>query len=331
MMLSAFYRHLITLWPLLERERAFRPWLTQLPPLLAEALDPDGDGHLPRFGEALALVDELPVAERVELDAPAVRACGTLTDEQAETLRRAARMLMPWRKGPWRLYDLFIDTEWRSDLKWERLRPHLPDLTGRRVLDVGCGSGYHLWRMRAAGAEAVIGIDPTRLFVAQFLLTRRLLGEHPVWLLPLPLERLPVPVNGAFDVVFSMGVLYHRRSPIDHLLELKAQLRSGGTLVLETLVIPEQAGQLLLPADRYAGMKNVWFIPSVTELTGWLRRCGFDQVRCVDTTPTTSEEQRLTDWTKGQSLSDWLDPEDARRTIEGHPAPLRAILLAEKP
>lgn len=330
-MISTFYAHLTHLWPLLEQTRALQGWLRALPPLLAETLHPDSHGHLPRFSQALHHIEPLPSAEQVRLTEADVCACGTLSEEEQQRLERAAKMLMPWRKGPYRLFDLFIDTEWRSDLKWDRLVPHLPDLDGCRVLDVGCGSGYHLWRMHGAGATAVIGIDPTLLFLAQFLLVRHCLGEHPVWFLPLPLERLPVPADGAFDVVFSMGVLYHRRSPMDHLLELKAQLRSGGTLVLETLVIPETRGQLLVPENRYAQMKNVWFIPSVTELNRWLTRCGFTQIRHVDTTPTTPEEQHRTPWTKGQSLSDFLDPNDPAQTVEGYPAPLRAIILAEKP
>lgn len=329
-MIAAFYQHLATLWPLLEQEKAFKPWLTCLPPRLAEAMDPDSNGHLPRFSEAVATAQALPQAERVKLDTAAITAHGPLGEEQRAQLLAALKKLMPWRKGPYRLFDIDIDTEWRSDAKWDRLVPHLPSLAGKRVLDVGCGSGYHLWRMRGAGAEAVIGIDPTQLFLAQFLVVRTLLGEHPVWFLPLPLEALPEPQGGAFDVVFSMGVLYHRRSPIDHLLELKAQLKPGGTLVLETLVVPETYGQLLVPQDRYAQMKNVWFIPSVAELSRWLERCGFRNIRCVDETPTTPDEQRTTAWTKGQSLSDFLDPADPTRTVEGYPAPLRAIVLAER-
>lgn len=329
-MISHFYRHLNTLWTQLEQDKTFKPWLRHLPERLSQALDPDGHGHLPRFQEALAAITDLPVAEQVQLDQAAITAVGTLTPDQHQTLIAAARKLMPWRKGPYQLFDLFIDTEWRSDAKWDRIVPHLPTLTGKRILDVGCGSGYHLWRMRGAGANMVVGIDPTLLFLAQFLLVRRLLGEHPVWFLPLPLEQLPAPVNGAFDLVFSMGVLYHRRSPMDHLLELKAQLKTGGTLVLETLVVPEEYGQLLVPEDRYAQMKNVWFIPSVSELRRWLARCGYHNIRHVDTTPTTSDEQRTTDWTKGQSLSDFLDPDNPKRTVEGYPAPLRATVFAER-
>ena len=329
-MISHFYQHLNTFWTQLEQDRAFKPWLRDLPERLSQALDPDGHGHLPRFHEALVALANLPTAEQVKLDQAAITAIGTLTPEQHQTLVASARKLMPWRKGPYQLFDLFIDTEWRSDAKWDRIAPHLPSLADKRILDVGCGSGYHLWRMRGAGARMVVGIDPTLLFLAQFLLVRRLLGEYPVWFLPLPLEQLPAPVNGAFDLVFSMGVLYHRRSPMDHLLELKAQLKPGGTLVLETLVVPEEYGQLLVPEDRYAQMKNVWFIPSVSELGRWLTRCGYRNIRHVDTTPTTPDEQRTTDWTKGQSLSDFLDPDNPKRTVEGYPAPLRATVLAEK-
>ena len=56
-----------------------------------------------------------------------------------------------------------------------------------------------------------------------------------------------------------MGVLYHRRSPIDHLLELKGCLQTGGELVLETLVIDGGLGEVLVPENRYAKMRNVWF------------------------------------------------------------------------
>ncbi len=330
-MISHFYQHLQQFWPVLEQDKAFKPWLNQLPTLLAETLNPDANGHHPRFAQALNAVAELPVAQSVQLNQAAVCACGVLAPAQQDALHHAARKLMPWRKGPYQLYEQLIDTEWRSDQKWARLVPHLPDLNNKRLLDVGCGSGYHLWRMRGAGAAEVVGVDPTLLFLAQFLLVRHLLGEHPVWFLPLALEQLPEPASGAFDVVFSMGVLYHRRSPMDHLLELKAQLKPGGTLVLETLVVPERFGQLLVPKDRYAQMKNVWFIPAVVELVRWLERCGYQNIRHVDTTPTTPDEQRTTDWTKGQSLQDFLDPNDHSRTVEGYPAPLRAIVLAEKP
>jgi tRNA (mo5U34)-methyltransferase len=71
----------------------------------------------------------------------------------------------PWRKGPWHLFDVHIDTEWRSDWKWQRLKPHITPLAGRSVLDIGCGNGYHLFHMASEGASLALGIDPTRLFL----------------------------------------------------------------------------------------------------------------------------------------------------------------------
>ena len=77
-------------------------------------------------------------------------------------------------------------------------------------------------------------------------------------------------------------------------------------------------------------MKNVYFIPSVDCLINWLQKTGFKNIRCVDVALTTLEEQRKTDWLENESLIDFLDPQDHRKTIEGHPAPKRAVILAEK-
>ncbi|HBX73869.1 MAG TPA: tRNA 5-methoxyuridine(34)/uridine 5-oxyacetic acid(34) synthase CmoB, partial [Halieaceae bacterium] len=135
----------------------------------------------------------------------------------------------------------------------------------------------------------------------------------------------------AFDSVFSMGVLYHRRSPMDHLQELRDCLRPGGQLILETLVIDGPLGATLVPEGRYARMGNVWFLPSPDTLMSWLRKLKFRDVALVDVSITTVEEQRQTEWMRFQSLADFLDPEDATRTIEGYPAPMRAVVTARAP
>ena len=205
--------------------------------------------------------------------------------------------------------------------------PHISPLTERTVLDVGCGSGYHMWRMLGAGARLVVGIDPMQLFLCQFEAVRKLLGDdRRAHLLPLGIEQLPE--LKAFDTVFSMGVLYHRRSPLDHLFQLKNQLVSGGELVLETLVIEGDEHDVLVPGERYAQMRNVWFIPSAAALQCWLEKCGFVDVRIVDFSRTSTEEQRRTDWMTTESLADFLDPHDSGKTLEGYPAPLRAVLVA---
>jgi tRNA (mo5U34)-methyltransferase len=236
--------------------------------------------------------------------------------------------LSPWRKGPFDVFGVHIDTEWRSDWKWSRVSPHL-DLVGKRVLDVGCGNGYYQWRMLGAGADSVIGVDPNWLFFCQFQAMQRYLPDLPAWHLPFALEDLPARLEG-FDTVFSMGVLYHRKSPIDHLLALKDCLVKGGELVLETMVVEGDVHQVLVPEDRYSQMRNVWFLPSVPALELWLRRAGFVDVRCVDVSTTTVEEQRSTEWMKYQSLSDFLDPNDPGKTVEGLPAPRRAVIVGRK-
>jgi len=235
---------------------------------------------------------------------------------------------MPWRKGPFNVHGIHIDTEWRSDWKWDRVQPHIQSLENRYVLDVGCGSGYHMWRMLGENAKMVVGADPSQLFLMQFQAIKHFNPDPRIHLLPVGVEQLPE--KNAFDTVFSMGVLYHRKSPLDFLQQLKNQLRPGGELVLETLVVEGDENTVLMAGDRYAQMRNVWFLPSTDALCLWMRRLGFKHVRVVDLAKTTIEEQRATQWMDSQSLVDFLDPNDHAKTIEGYPAPLRAVIVAER-
>ena len=142
------------------------------------------------------------------------------------------------------------------------------------MLDVGCGSGYHMWRMLGEGAGRVLGI-PSRLFLMQFEAVKKYIGPRQTGTSSAS-EDEDIPLHlRAFDTVFSMGVLYHRKSPIEHLQESHGSLRAGGELVLETLVVDGVLGEVLMPEDRYAMMRNVWFLPSPDTLLLWLRRAGF--------------------------------------------------------
>ncbi len=303
-------------------------WTEILPQQLERGFDPTKHGNLAEWQALVDSVPELPTAQRV-LDADAVQIGDSddLSDAAKKQLESQLKALHPWRKGPYNLFGINIDTEWRSDWKWNRLKNHIAPLEHRLVLDVGCGNGYHCWRMLGAGAKTVVGIDPMMLNVMQFQLVRKLYGEAPVYVLPMGIEDMPYGLK-AFDTVFSMGVLYHRRSPIDHLMELRDCLKPGGELVLETLVIDGGLGQVLLPEDRYARMRNVWFLPSCDTLIGWLKRCGFKNIRLVDVTVTSIEEQRTTEWMTFHSLKDFLDAENPQLTCEGLPAPKRAIVIA---
>lgn len=241
----------------------------------------------------------------------------------------ALQQLSPWRKGPFNFFGMHIDTEWHSDWKWQRVSPHISSLKDKTVLDIGCGSGYHVWRMSDAQPKLVLGVDPMTLFAIQFSLIKYYAGQSPAFFLPVGVEALPENM-ACFDTVFSMGVLYHRPSPIDHLRQLNSLLNQGGELVLETLIVDQHDQACLTPSGRYAKMRNVWFIPSVSLLETWLQRCGFTNIRCVDVNQTSVEEQRSTDWMRFESLPDYLDPSDHSKTIEGYPAPIRATLIANK-
>ena len=304
-------------------------WLETLPAQIG-AWQRDQHGLFKQWSNAVEFLPEIQPWKLDLLHSVTAESETPLSEGQVKRIDTLLRNLMPWRKGPFSLYGVNIDTEWRSDWKWERVLPHLSDLSGRTILDVGCGSGYHLWRMIGAGAHMAVGIDPTHLFLCQFEAVRKLLGnDQRAHLLPLGIEQLPA--LKAFDTVFSMGVLYHRRSPLEHIWQLKDQLVSEGELVLETLVVEGDENTVLVPGDRYAQMRNVYFIPSALALKNWMEKCGFVDVRIADMSVTSTDEQRRTEWMVTESLADFLDPNDPTKTVEGYPAPLRAVLIARKP
>ena len=315
-----------------------KPWAKILPQQLHAIFNEKVHGDQQRWLDAL---EGLPAVENVvaDLQQDRIQLASAALNEAENTaavnaeIKSGLQQLSPWRKGPFQFFDTHVDTEWRSDWKWQRIASHLAPLEGRTILDVGCGSGYHMWRMLGAGAYRVVGVDPSRLFLAQFQAFKQYAQSGQgkplnIDLLPLKMEDVPRPLK-AFDTTFSMGVLYHRKSPIDHLAELKDTLKPGGQLVLETLVIEGELGEVLMPEDRYAQMRNVWFLPTCDTLLLWARRAGFKNPRIVEKNITSLEEQRSTDWMQYQSLTDFLDAEDKSKTLEGYPAPLRATLIAE--
>ncbi|MBD3584660.1 tRNA 5-methoxyuridine(34)/uridine 5-oxyacetic acid(34) synthase CmoB [Salinimonas sp. HHU 13199] len=303
-------------------------WLETLPQQMREF---DRQGKHGEFDKWCRMLEKLPQTAPSTTNFSNAVTIGHAEDIDTYTAKQISGLLkqfMPWRKGPYALHGIDIDTEWRSDFKWNRVAPHISDLRDRVVLDVGCGSGYHMWRMLGAGARGVYGIDPTQLFMIQFQAIKHFAPDNNIHFLPLGIEQMQ-PLN-AFDTVFSMGVLYHRKDPIAFLEQLKHQLRRGGELILETLVVDGDENTVLMPGERYAQMRNVWFLPSVDALKKWLERLGFVDITLADINHTTLEEQRATEWMTGQSLQDFLNPEDLSLTVEGYPAPQRAVLIATR-
>ncbi len=317
----------------------FCQWQESLPAQLDKIFSLRQHGKTKEWQEILSALPEI-TPSIIDLNANTLQ-IGNVQDGDSNSrnqLEELLKQLHPWRKGPYNLFGIHIDTEWHSDWKWQRIRSHLAPLGNRRVLDIGCGNGYHMWRMLGEGAKLVIGADPSQFFLVQFATIKKYIeaanGKQPVHLLPFKGEELPAfnqKFKGrGFDTVFSMGVLYHRISPIEHLQELKTFLRVGGELLLETLIIESESENdhsVLLPQDRYAKMRNVWFLPTPELLIRMLERVGFKNVRIIDISQTSTQEQRRTEWMTFESLEDFLDPNDHSKTIEGHPAPRRAAVL----
>lgn len=234
----------------------------------------------------------------------------------------------PWRKGPFELFGIKIDTEWASYIKWNRLKDRISPLKGKRVLDIGCSSGYYMLRMLEHSPSMILGVDPQILFYYQFLTLRKYLTLPDIYYIPGTMEELPT-FEKYFDTIFSMGILYHRKSPVEALQTIHKNLKKGGELVLETLIIEGDTDTALFPVDRYAKMKNVYFIPTVKCLESWLLRAKFTDIETIDISRTTLEEQRKTEWINTESLDDFIDPSDPSKTVEGYPAPVRVVITAK--
>ena len=322
---AVFEKQLASLWEQIDASKV-APHKQVLQAITQQVIDNINQGDLPKWLTALSELPEMGV-DSVSLDLDSVTAAGTPTQNEAEVLQTQLEHLHPWRKGPFQLFDTYIDTEWRSNMKWSRIEPHLPDLSYKSVLDVGCGNGYYLLRMAQQKPELLLGIEPGLLQNVQFWAVNQYIKSQ-AGILPLKMEHMPEHMQ-CFDVVFSMGVLYHRKSPIGHLEHLKSMLVKDGTLILETIVVDGDEHTCLIPKDRYAQMRNVWFLPSTDMLCLWLERIGMKNIEVIDVSTTTPEEQRSTEWMRFHSLPEFINKETGQ-TIEGYDLPKRAIIKAQR-
>ena len=286
-------------------------------------------GNLLKFRQVFEKIqDHIPSGVDLKNRVVTIGAPEDLSPEESRQLYQGLDQLCPWRKGPFELFGIRIDSEWQSWMKWERLLPHIKNLKGRRIMDIGSSNGYYMFRAAAHAPLMVIGLEPQSYFYFQYLVIQKILNQDNVFCLPIPHDEWPK-TSGYFDTVFCMGVLYHRPSPVEMLRSIHESMKKGGELVLENLVLETRQNLCLFPEDRYAKMRNVYFIPDFLVMESWLYRAGFKNIRCVDVARTSVEEQRKTRWIQTESLKDFLDPDDPDKTVEGYPGPVRAIFLAE--
>ncbi len=271
---------------------------------------------LPAFEEV-----EVKLGDRVEVQVP------NLSPEQAGQIEETARLMKPWRKGPFQAGDLFIDSEWQSQIKYNLLQPHF-DLKDKVVGDIGCNNGYYLFRMLSQKPKKLIGFDPSAIYYSQFLFINHFIKSDIVYEL-LGVEHVAF-YEHKFDTLFCLGVLYHRSDPVAMLKSLFKGLNKGGELILDTFMIDGEEEMCLTPKDRYSKIPNIYFVPTVNALKNWCYRAGFESVEVLEKMVTEPNEQRKTEWIDTQSLEDFLDPEDNTKTVEGYPAPKRVYIKAIK-
>lgn len=250
-----------------------------------------------------------------------------LSDEEYEIIVQTAKKLIPWRKGPFKIFDLEIDSEWQSNIKYNLIRPYF-NLKDKVVADIGCNNGYYMFRMLEDKPKRLIGFDPSPLTLHQFEFINHFVKSDIVYEM-LGVEHLEF-YNHKFDFIFMLGVLYHRPDPVGTLKSLARGLNSKGEILIDTFMIDGDDEICLTPNKRYSKIPNIYFIPTIPALKNWLERAGFENIEVLATTITTSQEQRKTPWSFDESLEDFLDPNDSSKTVEGYPAPKRVYVKARK-
>ena len=280
---------------------------------------------LPRQ-KAVASLPQLQVS-KIGLNDTITIGFETISLQQQQQIEEVARAIEPWRKGPFRIGTLHIDSEWQSFIKYNLLEPHF-DLRDKIVGDIGCNNGYYLFRMLTQHPKKLVGFDPSAIMYTQFQFINHFIQSDIIYEL-LGVEHI-AQYEHRFDVLFCLGVLYHRSDPVGMLKSLYQGLNPGGELILDTFMIDGTEEICLTPRDRYSKIPNIYFIPTIPALVNWCYRAGFGQVEILDTRVTDHNEQRKTEWVNHQSLEDFLDPNDPTKTIEGYPAPKRVYLKAIK-
>ena len=244
-------------------------------------------------------------------------------DFDEEKLNTVAKKMMPWRKGPFEVGETFIDTEWQSNLKYNLLRPHF-SLKDKRVADIGCNNGYYMFRMLEDKPKSLVGFDPSPLYKTQFDFINRFIKSDIVYEL-LGVEHVEF-YEEKFDTIFCLGVLYHRSDPVMMLKQLYKGLDKQGEVILDTFYIEGEGEMCLCPESSYSKIPNIYFVPTIGALRNWCLRAGFVSFEVLETSVTEAQEQRKTSWIEGQSLEDFLDPNDKTKTVEGYPAPARVYV-----
>ncbi len=271
-----------------------------------------------------------------------------IQDQDITALQTLALELKPWRKGPFCFYYLspdiqatntilqkentqqeyfYIDSEWQSTKKMQLILQALHTinftLENKLVLDVGCNNGYYMFDLALRGVKHITGIDPIAIFFLQFYFIYKLSSIQHCSFRLLGVQDV-AQLHNKYDLILCLGVLYHRKEPLQTLKQLKSVLQPNGILILETLIIHDDMPICLCPYPTYAKMSNVFYIFSPSALKNCALHAGFKTCELLSFSYTDNTEQRTTDFINTQSLGDSLL---ATQTIEGYPPACRGIFV----
>ncbi len=139
---------------------------------------------------------------------------------------------------------------------------------GKRVLDVGCGTGEVAFRIARSGAREVVGIDysPEAISAAhsrgKMTNLRFVLGDAK-------------DIEGEFDVVISMGTLEHVDDPFSTLKQLARHVKKGGSLLLTCPNWLNPRGYMLQTLaqlfDAKITLADIHYLTPV-EFTAWAKK-----------------------------------------------------------
>jgi tRNA (mo5U34)-methyltransferase len=183
-----------------------------------------------------------------------------------------------------------------SDPKKDKL-PYfgLPDdMSGMRVLDIGCAEGFFSFEAERRGAREVIAIDSFPDSVRRFNVCRNALDSKAIAYLTSVYD-LSARSFGTFDLVMFFGVLYHLRHPLLALETIYGIC--AGTLLLQTANFEDAAlGNIAAaqfhpfgiesgPLERRSLDPTVFWIPNTACVKDMLRHVGFNDIEEVSRVP----------------------------------------------
>ncbi|MGI6006656.1 MAG: class I SAM-dependent methyltransferase [Ruminococcus sp.] len=154
--------------------------------------------------------------------------------------------------------------------EWHQLKKMFPSLKGKRVLDLGCGYGWHCKYAVDAGARSVIGIDASRKMIEEAV-KRNLTPE--ITYKVCSLEAFDYPENG-FECVISNLVLHYIEDLDDIFRKVHRTLCREGIFLLniehpvftsginQEWIADAQGCLLYWPVDNYfyPGARRVRFL-----------------------------------------------------------------------